>query len=63
MCEVFTIWGVCVDNVVRVYGWSLGKGQNILAKRLKIDFFGGIMQNFGPKFCVQFAHFKAHISP
>lgn len=42
MCEVFTIWGVCVDNVVRVYGWSLGKGQNILAKRLKIDFLGAL---------------------
>ena len=50
MCEVFTIWGVCVDNVVRVYGWSLGKGQNILAKRLKIDFLGALckilVQNF-----------------
>ena len=38
MCEVFTFLGVC--DVVRVYGWSLGKGQNILAKGLKIDFWG-----------------------
>ena len=60
MCEVLTFLGVCVDNVVRVYGWSLGKGQNILAKGLKM---GGIMQNSGPKFCVHFAHFEDHISP
>ena len=38
MCEVFTFLGVC--DVVRVYRWSLGKGQNILAKGLKIDFWG-----------------------
>ena len=42
------------------------KGAKYFSWGTKNWFFGGIMQNFGPKlcqFCVHFANFKDHISP